>query len=53
MCNEFNKELLISGGLKKYLDVNEFKFEGLGSIELRGKKDEVEIYAVAFPGDLV
>jgi adenylate cyclase len=53
MCNEFNKELLLSGGLKKYLDANEFKFEGLGSIELRGKKDQVEIYAVALSGDLV
>lgn len=46
MCNEFEKELLLSSELKKYLEGNEFKFEALGNIQLRGKKEQVEIFAV-------
>ncbi len=45
-CNEFNKELLISGSIKDRLDNSNFTFENLESIQLRGKKSLVPIYAV-------
>jgi adenylate cyclase len=49
-CNEFQKDLLISGALVKHLDQSAFTFEKLGSIELRGKGDLVDIFA-AFDGN--
>jgi adenylate cyclase len=49
-CNEFRKDLLISGALVKHLDQSAFSFEKLGSIELRGKGDLVDIFA-AFDGN--
>lgn len=45
-CNEFNKELLISGSIKDRLDNSNFTFENLDSIQLRGKDSLVPIYAV-------
>jgi adenylate cyclase len=45
-CNEFKKELLISGSLKDKLGNTDFTFENLDSIELRGKDSQVRIYSV-------
>ncbi|MCB0284186.1 MAG: adenylate/guanylate cyclase domain-containing protein [Calditrichaeota bacterium] len=45
-CNEFGKEILISEYIKNKLNDNEFGFEKLGSVSLRGKNEEVFIYAV-------
>ena len=45
-CNEFNQELLISDSLKNRLFENGFKFSKIGSVELKGKKQETLIYAV-------
>jgi adenylate cyclase len=45
-CNEFKKELLISGSIKDRLDNSDFTFENLDSIQLRGKNSQVPIYAV-------
>lgn len=45
-CNEVGKELLISEKLKNKLGNNNFGFEQLGSIELKGKKEDVNLYAV-------
>jgi adenylate cyclase len=46
-CNEYGKNLLLSGALAGKLNGVEFKFEALGSITLRGKGEEVDIYAVS------
>jgi len=46
-CNEFKKELLVSETLKDRLDPTGFGFEQLGDIQLRGKQQEVCIYAVS------
>ncbi len=45
-CNEFKKGMLISAYLKDRLVTNEFGFELLGSIALRGKSTQVDIYSV-------
>lgn len=45
-CNEFNEELLISENLKSKLGGTTIKFEPLGKIPLKGKKKDVEIFAV-------
>ena len=45
-CNELGQEILISGYLKKELDTTAYDFEPKGSMTLRGKEDEVTIYAV-------
>lgn len=45
-CNEFKKGLLISDNLRNQFDTDEFGFERLGAIPLRGKSKEVGIYAV-------
>ena len=46
-CNDFGKELLISENLKDMLDATCFNFDELGSIELKGKKSKVLLYAVS------
>ena len=45
-CNTFKKELLISEHLKDMLKTSRFNFDELGSIALKGKEDEVLLYAV-------
>ncbi|GAB5398857.1 MAG: hypothetical protein Aureis2KO_04420 [Aureisphaera sp.] len=45
-CNEYGQELLISENLKDALSYSAFQFELLGNIPLKGKQDEVGIYAV-------
>lgn len=45
-CNDFNQELLISGYLLDQLEQDGFSFEELAGISLRGKSEEVSIYAV-------
>ena len=46
MCNSFEKDLIISESLKDRLSREGFEFEGLGSIELKGKQKTVYLYAV-------
>lgn len=45
-CNEFEKEILVSEDIKIKLGESSYKFEKLGSINLRGKNEEVLLYAV-------
>ncbi len=45
-CNEFKEALLISENLKLKLDLSGFSCEELGSIELKGKKEQVIISSV-------
>ena len=44
-CNEFGKEILLSENLNSKLECDEYTFEKLGSIALRGKNEDVFIYA--------
>jgi len=47
MCNEYKKNLLISGELyNKIANDNGFKFNNIGEILLKGKKRKVDIYSV-------
>jgi adenylate cyclase len=47
VCNKYNKSLLISEELEKYLELgSNYKKELIGSIELRGKLKPVNIYSV-------
>ena len=46
-CNEFNQELLISGSLKELLNGTPFKFEEMGSLVLKGKEQQTQIYGVS------
>ena len=48
-CNEFGKALLISEVLKNRLNKTGYSFEELGSIALKGKEQEVLLYAVSSP----
>lgn len=45
-CNEFNSEVLISEHLKIQLSASTYEFTPLDSIQLKGKKGSVIIYAV-------
>ena len=45
-CNFFQQGLLISEALKKQLHQNDYLMEEMGNIPLRGKMEEVTIYAV-------
>ena len=51
-CNEFNRELLISENLKQRLDNAAFQYEKLGNISLKGKVEQVGMYAVSQLDDL-
>jgi len=47
-CNDYNKNLLISGELKSNLENHEFlSFELLGTLPLKGKENKVDIYHVS------
>ncbi|NNC86720.1 MAG: adenylate/guanylate cyclase domain-containing protein [Bacteroidia bacterium] len=45
-CNEYKAGLLVSGYLQSLLETEQFTFNELGAIPLRGKKEEVSIYSV-------
>ena len=46
-CNDYGKDLLISGFVKDILPKNtNHKYESLGFISLKGKEHKVEIYSV-------
>ncbi len=47
-CNDYSQELLISENLKNALPKNDFKYEKLGKIPLRGKQHDVGVYAVQY-----
>ena len=46
-CNALNEELLISENLKNKLMPGSFKFNRLGNIPLKGKKQDVAIFSVS------
>ena len=46
-CNEFKQELLLSESLKNKLDPTAIEFQLLGSIPLRGKRADVNIYTIS------
>lgn len=45
-CNELKQEFLISEHLRNKLTNRNFRFDELGSIELKGKENHVRLYAV-------
>lgn len=45
-CNELGAELLVSASMAGHLAASSFLSEKVGEIALRGKKEEMEIYAV-------
>lgn len=47
MCNKFKKKLLVSEQLKAHFEKqSSYEFESLGDINLKGKEESVNIYAV-------
>ena len=47
-CNDYNVDILLSEVLKnKLTETNNYKFKEIGSSELRGKNEEVKLYAVS------
>ncbi|MCB0595110.1 MAG: adenylate/guanylate cyclase domain-containing protein [Lewinellaceae bacterium] len=51
LCNAYETDLLLSGDLAQNLDLGtEFEARPLGQSELRGRKEEVELYTVLPPG---
>jgi adenylate cyclase len=46
-CNELDQELLISEDLKKMLNSNGFDFNIIGSVQLKGKENEISIFSVS------
>ncbi len=47
LCNEYDEALLISEKLVSTLNTENYSFARLGSILLRGKKEEVQVYAAS------
>ncbi len=45
-CNELGQELLVSHTLKRHIKGDSIIFDSVGSIMLRGKQSEIDIYAV-------
>jgi len=45
-CNEYGVDLLISEKLFKSLDKEKYRFIDKGSVELKGKQSEIELYSV-------
>lgn len=53
LCNDLGVDLLISSTLKERLNLDddtEFETRSLGTLELRGKKEELELFAVSAGG---
>lgn len=46
-CNAFGAEFLISEALKKYVKSDQYQLNNVGSILLRGKQKEVNIFSVS------
>ena len=47
LCNEYDRDLLISGGLLDQLELpGHLQQEHLGKVKLRGKEEEVHIYGI-------
>ena len=46
MCNPYGEELLISGDLKKKLQLVAYKTRSLGVIQLKGREKPLELFAV-------
>lgn len=45
-CQTFNVDLLVSNALVERVASDTYTFEGLGSIQLKGKAKEVEVFSV-------
>ena len=46
-CNTLKKELLLSGALKEALENSPYNFEPMDKLPLKGKKEKVQLFAVA------
>jgi len=46
MCNEHQTNLLVSGSLANLLSLNSFRIKNLGSLQLRGKLETVELVSI-------
>ena len=46
MCNHYNETLLISGELLQKLDKTGLQSKSLGSIQLKGRQKELELYSI-------
>lgn len=46
MCNQYQSSLLLSGRLANLMSLQSFKLKNLGSLELRGKLESVEIISI-------
>jgi len=47
LCNDYNIDLLISADLIKNLNLDpEFQTKSIGKNELRGKKENIELYTI-------
>ena len=52
LCNTHQVDILISGDLKKRMDLDsEFQIEALGENELRGRDEKVELFTVLSEGN--
>ncbi len=45
-CSELNQKFIVSKDFIDLIDLKEWQSESLGKIELKGKKDDVELYAL-------
>jgi adenylate cyclase len=45
-CNELNQKFIVSKDFLDLIDLKEWQAESLGTIELRGKKEGIELYAL-------
>ena len=49
LCNDYEVDLLISSDLIKKLDLDsEVRIKSLGENELRGRKENVELYTILY-----
>ncbi|MGB2959944.1 MAG: adenylate/guanylate cyclase domain-containing protein [Bacteroidota bacterium] len=47
LCNDYDRDLLISGGLLDQLELPDYlQQEFLGKVKLRGKEEEINIYGI-------
>ncbi|MEO6489111.1 MAG: adenylate/guanylate cyclase domain-containing protein [Ferruginibacter sp.] len=45
-CNELNQKFVVSAEFIKHSDLAEFQRESLGNVDLKGKTEEIELYAL-------
>lgn len=45
-CNELNQKFIVSAEFFKHSDLEEFQAESLGKVDLKGKTEDIELYAL-------